>query len=139
MGVAEIPATPIMLFMLLVHKILQGDGFKKIVNHCVQLFPHRKRAAAGGAGAGGGTLGSTRYRGESAFCQFENAANSIFRRFPVQPIAAAFSMDCIHKAGFGKDSHNGFQIFLGNILFFSNLLQRDKFAAAVESKADHHP
>ena len=127
------------LDIVLVHQILQGDGFKKVIHHFIQPFPHGKCPAAGGAGAGGGTLGSAGYCGEAALGQLQNTADGIILRLSVQPIAAAFAVNRIHETGFGEHGHDGFNILLGNALFLGDLLQGDVIITAVEGKADHNP
>ena len=81
-------------------QICQGDAFKEIVDHLVQLVPHRAGLAALGAGTGGGALGGAGDGGEPPLGELENAPHGVALRFPVQAVAAALALDRVHKTAF---------------------------------------
>ena len=103
-------------------KISDGDAFEEIIDHFVQLVPHGLGLAAFRPGTGSGTLTGAGYGAEASFRQLQDAAHRLFFRGPVQAIAAAFSVDCVHETGLGQSGHDGFQILLGDSFCFRDLL-----------------
>ena len=90
-----------------VHQVRQSDAVEIVVDHRIQLAPHRQGAALGHAAALHGVLLQAGHRGQAALAQAQDAADGVLLGRFGQALAAGLAAQTGQVALLDKALHDG--------------------------------
>ena len=120
-------------------QIRDGDAVEIVVDHRIQLAPHRQGAALGHAAALHGVLLQAGHRGQAALAQAQDAADGVLLGRFGQTVAAGLAAQTGQEIRPDKELDDTFKILFRYVLPLGDRPQRDIPVGLMLREVDHDP